>query len=103
MSTPIARPVGPTLRPAMNTSNPPPAPRSSTTSPGWSAASAFGLPHERPSQTRHLSLPSPDDGLKAGRRAFPKGFHAGFIHTVTRFAQLPPKRAALLLWGPPLT
>ena len=48
MSTPIARPVAPTFLPAMNTSNPPPAPRSSTTSPGCNAASAFGLPHDRP-------------------------------------------------------
>src|SRR5262249_35203483 len=48
MSTPMALPVGPTFLPAIKTSNPPPLPRSSTTSPGCRAANALGLPQERP-------------------------------------------------------
>ncbi len=48
ISTPMARPFVPTFRPAMKTSNPPPEPKSSTTSPCLSAARALGLPHERP-------------------------------------------------------
>ena len=48
ISTPMARPVAPTLRPAMKTSNPPPAPRSSTTSSRRNAAIAVGLPQDKP-------------------------------------------------------
>jgi hypothetical protein len=44
MSTPIARPVEPTMRAAMNTSIPAPEPRSSTVSPGAAPALAIGLP-----------------------------------------------------------
>jgi hypothetical protein len=48
MSTPITRPVRPTLGPATKQSNPPPDPRSSTTSPSRSDAIAVGLPQESP-------------------------------------------------------
>ena len=48
MSTPITRPVSPTSRAARKQSKPPPEPRSTTTSPGFSAAIALGLPHPRP-------------------------------------------------------
>src|ERR1039458_40082 len=48
MSTPMARPVAPSLRPAINTSKPPPAPKSNTTSPDCSAAMAVGLPQDSP-------------------------------------------------------
>jgi hypothetical protein len=48
MSTPITRPVGPTCRAARKQSMPPPLPRSSTVSPGRSAAIARGFPQPRP-------------------------------------------------------
>ncbi|MCG3775159.1 MAG: hypothetical protein JW395_1988 [Nitrospira sp.] len=48
MSTPITLPVGPTLRPAINTSNPPPLPKSSTVSPAFSPATAVGFPQDNP-------------------------------------------------------
>jgi hypothetical protein len=47
MSRPNALPVGPTRRADSSTSMPPPEPRSSTTSPDSSSASAVGLPHPR--------------------------------------------------------
>ena len=43
-----ARPLGPTWRAASRQSKPAPLPRSSTISPGLSAARAPGLPHDRP-------------------------------------------------------
>ncbi len=48
MSTPMTCPSGPTCRAARKQSKPPPAPRSRTRSPGFSAAMAVGLPHPRP-------------------------------------------------------
>ncbi len=44
MSSPNARPAGPTRRADRRTSMPPPEPRSSTRSPSWSSATATGLP-----------------------------------------------------------
>ena len=48
ISTPITRPAGPTLRAARKQSKPAPLPRSSTVSPGCIAATACGLPQDRP-------------------------------------------------------
>ena len=53
ISRPYALPVGPTRRAESSTSMPPPEPRSSTTSPAWSWASAVGLP--QPSEARSAS------------------------------------------------
>src|SRR6476659_5649869 len=53
MSSPYAQPVGPTRRAESSTSMPPPLPRSSTTSPGLSRASAVGLP--QPSDASNAS------------------------------------------------
>src|ERR687889_2722783 len=47
MSNPYALPPGETLLAESSTSMPPPLPRSSTTSPGQSVASAVGLPHPK--------------------------------------------------------
>src|SRR5688500_3372273 len=51
MSRPKALPVGPTRRAESSTSIPPPEPRSSTTSPGCSSASAVGLPQPSDAST----------------------------------------------------
>ena len=51
MSRPYAFPVGPTRLAESSTSMPPPEPRSSTVSPGSSAASAVGLPQPRDAAT----------------------------------------------------
>ena len=48
MSTPITRPSGPTCRAASRQSKPAPLPRSISTSPGFRAAIACGLPQPRP-------------------------------------------------------
>ena len=45
MSSPYALPAGPTRFADSKTSSPPPEPRSRTISPGFSRASAVGLPH----------------------------------------------------------
>src|SRR5438105_3287606 len=58
MSSPYALPVGPTRLADSSTSMPPPEPRSSTTSPGLSCASAVGLP--QPSEAAMASLGSSD-------------------------------------------
>src|SRR5690606_29333153 len=50
MSRPYTLPAGPTRRALSSASMPPPLPRSSTTSPGLSSASAVGLP--QPSDAR---------------------------------------------------
>src|SRR5690606_28768008 len=57
MSRPYAFPVGPTRRADSSTSIPPPLPRSSTTSPSCSSASAVGLP--QPSDASTASVGSP--------------------------------------------
>src|SRR5581483_8927641 len=54
--SPYALPLGPTRRAERSTSMPPPEPRSSTTSPSWSSASAVGLP--QPSDARTASAGS---------------------------------------------
>src|SRR5438876_1154304 len=56
MSSPYALPVGPTRLAESSTSMPPPEPRSSTTSPGLSWASAVGLP--QPSEAATASAGS---------------------------------------------
>lgn len=48
ISTPIARPEGPTFWAARKTSNPAPLPRSMTVSPSLRLAMARGLPQLRP-------------------------------------------------------
>src|SRR2546423_2192313 len=51
MSSPIARPVGPTRRAEMSTSAPAPEPRSSTVSPSDRSATAVGTPQPRDALT----------------------------------------------------
>ena len=57
MSRPYALPVGPTRRAESRTSMPPPEPRSSTTWPGSSAASAVGLPQPSEASTASAGRP----------------------------------------------
>src|SRR5688572_16484285 len=58
MSRPYALPVGPTRAADNSTSIPPPEPRSSTTSPSCSSASAVGLP--QPSDASTASAGNPE-------------------------------------------
>src|SRR5215831_18263322 len=63
MSSPYAFPVGPTLRADKNTSTPPPEPRSSTVSPGFSLARAVGLPHPSEASRAVSGTPAPSSAL----------------------------------------
>src|SRR5688572_18384400 len=58
MSRPYAFPVGPTRCAESSTSMPPPEPRSSTVSPGESAANAVGLPHPNEASSASAGIPS---------------------------------------------
>ena len=51
ISRPKALPVGPTRFAESSTSMPPPLPKSRTVSPGFSSASAVGLPHPSDART----------------------------------------------------
>src|SRR5215210_8838920 len=65
MSSPIARPAGPTRRALMSTSAPAPEPRSSTVSPSWRSATAVGTPH--PSDAPIAPAVAPSDSPSAYR------------------------------------
>src|SRR4051794_12184807 len=58
MSSPIARPAGPTRRALMSTSAPAPDPRSSTVSPSWRSATAVGTPQPNEASTAPSGTPS---------------------------------------------
>ncbi len=58
MSRPYAFPDGPTRLAESSTSMPPPEPRSRTTSPGLSAASAVGFPQPSAASTASAGSPS---------------------------------------------
>src|SRR3954468_13991775 len=58
MSSPMARPVGPTRFAEMSTSAPAPDPRSSTVSPSWRSATAVGTPQPSEAATAVPVAPS---------------------------------------------
>ena len=58
MSSPVTRPASPTCCAARKQSMPPPEPRSSTLSPGWSPARAVGLPHPAEAASDSMGRPS---------------------------------------------
>ncbi len=63
MSTPMTRPVGPTLRAARMRSSPAPEPRSSTVSPGATSLKARGLPHPKLLASRSSARPAMSSAL----------------------------------------